>query len=106
MLVSEELACAGVHGTTLVHLLCSTVQLTSDELHILGADGRMEFWIVGTHQGLIKRDEPHVLFHRQTDRQTQSRDEDACNMHTTAAQTPCITLLPMLIRLGQNLPHP
>ena len=42
--------------------------LTSDELHILGANGRMEFWVIGPHKGLDKCDKVHPLMHRQTDK--------------------------------------
>lgn len=47
--------------------LFHTVWLTSNELHILGADGRMEVWIIGSHEGLIKCDELHPLFCSQTE---------------------------------------
>lgn len=49
------------------------VWLTSDELHILGADGRMQVRVIGTHEGLVKCDELHPLLCRQTEGGRTSR---------------------------------
>ena len=48
--------------------LFSTVCLTSDELHIFGANGRMEVWVIGPLKGFVKSDKMHPLRHRQTDK--------------------------------------
>lgn len=48
--------------------LFSTVWLTSDELHIFGANGRMEVWVIGPLKGFVKCDKVHPLRHRQTNK--------------------------------------
>ena len=54
--------------------------LTSDELHIFGANGGMELWVIGPHKGFVKCDKVHPLMHRQTDK---SRKRERCIKQVT-----------------------